>query len=124
MSNIFWYQRPIKKRVPGVPGEDGTTPPDTEVIEIFWDCFNIDKVIRGHWSSPDQFVVMLDDGHEQADDVEKPKLNAKRQIVGVDIKRERAWFVSQIPLIKEDVERFRLVSEKISAGLANYSTLK
>lgn len=110
MSNIFWYQRVItrKEKVENpVKGE----APEKEVIEIYWDCFNIDKVIRGHWSSPEQFVVMLDDGHEQADDVQKPKFNAKGQVTGVEMRRERAWFVSQVPLVKEDVERFRKVTE-------------
>jgi hypothetical protein len=110
MSKIFWYQRPVTRKVKVEDAIEG--PSEKEVTDIYWDCFNIDKVIRGHWAAPDQFIVLLDDGHEQADDVQKPKFNAKGQITGVEMKRERAWYVSQVPLVKEDVERFREVTEK------------
>lgn len=108
---LFYYKREVKKRVPGVPAEDGTISPDSYVSEIYWDCFNVDKVIRGHWTSEDQFTVMLDDGHEQAEDVQKPKYNPKGQIVGVEVKRERGWYMSQIVLDKEDAERFKRIVE-------------
>lgn len=119
MSNIFWYQRVVTRKEKVENPAEGE-PSEKEVTETLWDCFNIDKVIRGHWTAPDQFVIMLDDGHEQADDVQKPKFNAKHQVVGVEMKRERAWFVSQIPLIKEDVERFRKLTEERELERADF----
>lgn len=110
MGNLFWYQKEVKRKVKVEDPQEGE-PAEKEVVDIYWDCFNLNSVVRGQWQTPDLFLVLLDDGHEQADDVEKPKLNAKRQITGIEIKRERAWFVSQITLVKEDVERFRKVSE-------------
>lgn len=106
MADLFWYQREIKERVKSEPSEDGTTPPDKEVIEKVWDCFNVSKVIRAHWTSKNEFTVLLDDGHEQAEDMQKPVWK-NGKVTGVEIKRERAWYVSQIPLGKEDAERFR-----------------
>jgi hypothetical protein len=38
-------------------------------------------------------------------------LNAKKQVVGVEVKRERAWYMSQINLDKEDAERLKQISE-------------
>lgn len=114
MKNLFWYRKEVKRKVKTEKPEDADdtwTSVEQEIVDIYWDCFNLANVVRGQWQTPDLFLVLLDDGHEQADDVEKPKLNAKRQIVGIDVKRERAWFVSQIALVKEDVERFRKVSE-------------
>lgn len=109
MSKLFFYQREVKRKVKGIPDEEGRTPPDTEVVETYWDCFNIDKVVRGHWTSADEFTIMLDDGHEQADDVQKPIFKGGK-MTGVETKRERAWYMSQIPLNKEDAERFRNVA--------------
>lgn len=114
MSNLFFYQREVKRKVPGVPAEDGTTPPDTEVVEVYWDCFNVNKVIRGHWTAEDEFTVMLDDGHEQADDAQKPKFDRNGRMTGYEIKRERAWYMSQIPLKKEDALRFREIFESLT----------
>ena len=107
---LFYYKRQIKRRVPVDNPLEGE-PVETYVTETYWDCFNVNKVIRGHWTSPDSFTVMLDDGHEQADDIEKPKLNAKKQVVGVEMKRERAWCMSQIVLDKEDAERLKMAAE-------------
>lgn len=105
MHDLFFYQREVTRRVPGVPGEDGTTPPDTEVVETYWDCFNISKVVRGHWTGKDEFTILLDDGHEQADFAEKPIFGAKGKLIRIDRVKERAWFASQITLKREDAER-------------------
>ena len=108
MTNIFWYRKEIKtkEKVENWTPESGTLP-EKEVVVVYWDCFNIDKVVRGHWTKEDEFTVFMDDGHEQADDVQKPKYNAKGVITGVEVKRERAWYMSQIAMSKEDGERFR-----------------
>lgn len=107
MSNLFWYQREVKRKLKDekpVDASEDWKPTETEVTETYWDCFNVNKVIRGHWTSPEEFTVMLDDGHEQADDVQKP-IWKNGKISGVETKRERAWYMSQIPLKKEDAER-------------------
>lgn len=111
---LFYYQREVKRKVkeekPENAAEDWVSQ-ENEVVEIYWDCFNVNKVVRGHWTREDEFTVFMDDGHEQADDVQKPKFNPKGQVVGVETKRERAWYMSQIVLKKEDAERFRKASE-------------
>lgn len=107
---LFYYKREVKNTVPVENPVEGE--PKFKVVTSFVeDCFNVNKVIRGHWVSENTFTVMLDDGHEQADDVEKPKLNAKKQVVGVEVKRERGWYMSQINLDKEDAERFKRITE-------------
>lgn len=103
---LFYYKREVKDSVPVENPVEGE-PKYKIVTSYVEDCFNVNKVIRGHWVSKDTFTVMLDDGHEQADDVEKPKLNAKKQVVGVEVKRERAWYMSQINLDREDAERLK-----------------
>lgn len=108
MSNLFFYKREVKKKVPVENPEEGQ-PKFTEVVEVVEDCFNVDKVVRGHWTSENEFTVMLDDGHEQADDVQKPVFK-NGKISGVENKRERAWFMSQIGLNREDAERFKSVT--------------
>jgi|ERR1044072_1665075 hypothetical protein len=110
---LFYYKREVKETVPVENPAEGE-PKYTVVTNYVEDCFNVNKVIRGHWVSKDTFTVMLDDGHEQADEVEKPKLNAKRQVVGVEVKRERGWYMSQINLDKEDAERLRVFNEGIA----------
>jgi hypothetical protein len=106
MHNLFFYQREITTKVPLVNQEEGDQikDPGVEVVETYWDCFNISKVVRGHWTSKDEFTILLDDGHEQADFSEKP-IFQKGKLVRVDRVKERAWFASQIPLKREDAER-------------------
>lgn len=115
MTDLFWYRREIttKEKVEN-PTEGG--PTEREVTETYWDCFNISKVVRGHWTKKDEFTVYLDDGHEQADDVQKPKFNAKGQITGVEVKRERAWYMSQVPMCKQDALRFRAFTGRGEEG--------
>ena len=125
MGNIFWYRREITRKVKEEKPEgadDKWLPLEKEVTETYWDCFNVNKVVRGHWTKEDEFTVYLDDGHEQADDVQKPKFNAKMQVVGVETKRERAWYMSQVPMCKQDALRFRAMTEKAAKEI-DYSTL-
>lgn len=105
MAQLFWYQRETKDRVKVENPVEGE-PTTKEVTTKVWDFFNVDKVIRGHWTGKDEFTVLLDDGHEQAEDAQKPVWK-NGKVTGVEVKRERAWYVSQIPLGKEDAERFR-----------------
>lgn len=109
---LFYYKRETKREVLLEEKNEDGTPKKDVITEVLWDCINTDKIVRGVWTTPIQFMLMLDDGHEQAEDLEKPKYNAKRQVVGVEVKRERAWYVTQVTLDKEDAERLREISRK------------
>lgn len=117
MTNLFFYRREIKRKVPLTTPVEGTEEvikgPVTEVVETYWDCFNINKVIRGHWTSPEEFTVMLDDGHEQTDAVDTPVFGKAGKIVRVDKVKQRDWYMSQIPLCKQDALRFRAMTERV-----------
>lgn len=107
MNRLFWYN--IEHTVSTeVIAEDGTKKMEG-VKKKFKQCFNLDMVVRGEWVRDDAFAVFLNDGHEQADDVEKPIIkNGKK--VGTESKRERSWFISQIILTGEDIDKFMEVS--------------
>lgn len=111
---LFFYRREVRRKAKDEPLLEGEDPKLKEVVETYWDCFNIDKVIRGHWTGEDEFTILLDDGHEQADDAQKPKFDKHGKVVGVEVKRERAWYMSQIPLNKEDAARFKEVSDIVN----------
>lgn len=66
-------------------------------------CFNIHYVIRAAEIEPGQVLVVLDDGHEEAQ--EKQVMEKGKPV----IKRERTWVLSQILLVGEDIERFKRV---------------
>lgn len=108
MHNLFFYQREVTRKVKEEMPE-GTdekwVPQEKEVVETYWDCFNINKVIRGHWTGKDEFTILLDDGHEQADFAEKPIFDNKGKLRRIDRVKERAWFASQITLKRKDAER-------------------
>jgi len=112
MSNLFFYQREVKRKVPLAESSEGDPikPGEVEVVETYWDCFNISKVVRGHWTSKDEFTILLNDGHEQADFTEKPVFATNGKLKRIDQVKERAWFVSQIPLKREDAERLMRIS--------------
>lgn len=80
---LFWYKKTIKDK----NGQD---------IEVE-DAFNTDYIIRVYCVSEDKTLVLLDDGHEQADYFEYPKPNGK----GTELKRERRWVQSEITLNEE-----------------------
>jgi hypothetical protein len=104
--SLFWYKRKIttKKEVEEeVEGELKKVSKD--ITTIYWDFFNIDCVVRGLWKDDKTFSVLLNDGHEQAEDRQKPVFNAKGGIRSYETKRERDWFYSQIDLDKEDAQR-------------------
>lgn len=90
MGNIFFYKRIIK-------GKDGKE-------DIQYDCINLDCVVRGVMSGK-TLVLLLNDGHEQAEDVTKPVYKNGKP-VGTESKRERAWYHSQAILEGEDIIRF------------------
>lgn len=103
MRNQFWYVKEILTNPNRKEGEEA-------VYVKLYDSFNINYVLRT-FHGPKGFVVMLTDGHEAADDVRVPKMNKKGEVDGIEIKRQRDWYVSEIPLLKEDMERFKRISE-------------
>lgn len=107
---LFYYKREVSREV--LIGE-GDNKQKEVVTETYWDCFNTEKIVRGIWTKPEEFTILLDDGHEQADDVQKPKFNAKGVVTGMEVKRERAWYVTQIVLDKEDAGRLKELTENM-----------
>lgn len=98
MGKLFYYKREVKKKVK-----------DEEVVDTYWDCFNVDCVVRGLWRDNKTFLVLLNDGHEQAEDRQKPIVK-NGKVTGMETKRERDWFYSQIELNPTDAERFMEVT--------------
>lgn len=95
---MFFYQQKRKTKT-----EEG----GEEIQEYFVeDCFNTEHVLRGMWHGPDEFVVYLNDGHEQTENKQMPKFK-NNKMVGVEVVRVRDWYVSMITLNKEDAERFK-----------------
>lgn len=109
MNRLFYYKTLRTEKVKEKDENDKEI--EKEVIHEQWDCFNIDCVVRGFWSGPAVFSLLLNDGHEQAGDKEVPTYNPKGQKVGSTIKRERDWFYSQVNLTKEDALRFKRLTE-------------
>ena len=99
MRSLFWYRRQVKTK-----DEEGK-----DIHVLVWDCMNIKCIIRGHWVNEKTFSVLLNDGHEQADDVEKAVVK-NGKTVGTETKRERAWFVSQIEICYEDALRLAYIA--------------
>lgn len=112
MNDLFFYPREIEfMRNVENPAEGA---PKQEVVKkTIWECFNINKVIRGVYTQPDVFTVLLDDGHEETQLVKKPLLDNKDNplknkdgtIRTVEVK-ERSWYISQIELTGEALTRF------------------
>lgn len=92
MANVFFYKRIVKGQK---QGDEDT---------VLYDCMNLDCVVRGVMNGK-SLVVLLNDGHEQAEDVTKPVFKNGKP-VGTESKRERAWYHSQAILEGEDVVRF------------------
>lgn len=67
------------------------------------DSFNLNKVIRSLSNEDGTALVLLDDLHERAQEVPDidPKTNKMK-----GYKRQKNTFQSEIPLSKEDAERF------------------
>ena len=70
------------------------------------DSFNLDFVIRTVEVDDGSIVVMLNDGHEQLF-VKKTPSGKNGQL---KIERVRDYVCSEIPLLKEDAERFRILT--------------
>ena len=108
---MFFFSKEIEI-TKEVETEDGKKEKikETKVVK---DGFNLNKVLRVYNDPMDgRFIVVLDDGHEQAQEMQYPKLNAKGMPTGgVEMKRVRDWYISQIELEGEDIERFISVSE-------------
>jgi hypothetical protein len=98
--NLFWYRRQVKTK----------DEEKRDILVQVWDCLNVNKIVRGHWQNETTFVVMLDDGHEQADDVEKAVIKHGKPTGEKKIERQRSWFISQIELCYEDAERLARVT--------------
>lgn len=99
---MFFYKRTIK----GKKGKEGEEDTPDEVVN---DCINPEFVIMGVWHEG-KFVLLCNDGREQAQDMQKPKFKGAKQI-GWELKRERNWVNSEIPLDREDARRWRRIQE-------------
>ena len=90
----FFYQR----RQPLQPKQG-----DTDIQwETYIDSFNLNKVIRSYEYEKGKLYVLLDDGHEQAEDV--PTVDSKGKTV---MQRKRNWVSSEIYLSEQDTIKFR-----------------
>jgi hypothetical protein len=90
----FFYSR--RQPLPPKQGE-------TEIQwETFTDSFNLAMVIRSYEYEKGKLYVLLNDGHEQADDVQATDAKGKPVI-----QRKRNWVCSEIYLNEEDTIRFR-----------------
>jgi hypothetical protein len=87
------------------------------IVSDIWDCFHVHRIVRGVWASEEVFSVRLDDGHEEARDAER-KVGAKGK---VQIVKERAWYVSQVEMCREDALRLQAATE-ITIGMEELST--
>jgi len=104
MKNQFFYTRIV--RTPG--GEEGT------VIErMFRDSFNLEKVIRSVTLETGEVIVLLDDVHEQIQQMPVMGKNGKP----TSYKEIRTMVQSEITLTPEDGQRFYLVTD----GSENYT---
>lgn len=76
---------------------------DTEIKwETYIHSFNTDCIIRSTEYEKGKVAILLNDGHEEAQDHPVKKDNGK-----TEMKRERVWLVSQIYLNAADTTRFR-----------------
>lgn len=107
MRNLFWYRKFVKIEKKMEPdGKAGFREVEPEREEVVWECFNLDCVVRGIWHTDNLFMVLLNDGHEQSQDAKVPILDKNGKVKGVEVKRVRDWFYSQIELNREDALRF------------------
>jgi len=108
MSKFFFYTREVnvaKKDDQGnaipLKDEQGNVIPKKfeTVTEKRRDSFNLDTVIRTHMLSEEHVIVLLNDGHEEAQDV--PKMEKGKIVQG----RQRGWVQSEISIKgKQEVE--------------------
>lgn len=101
MSDLFFYRRVEKKKEKDGEGKE------VEVEVTYWDCFNVNKIVRGMWMSDGVFSLLLDDGHEQSVDQKVPILAKDGHTTkGYEVKRVRDWYYTQVNLFKDDAIRF------------------
>ena len=75
---------------------------ETELKTEKWiDSFNMDMVIRTA-EYPGELVILLNDGHEVAEEFNMPNKNGKPEMV-----RKRRWQQSQIVIKGEDIINYR-----------------
>lgn len=102
--NQFFYKKLDRAGKPEL-GKDGN---------IKEDCVNPIRVDSGHWVNDDIFVLVLNDGREESKEIEVPSLKGSK--TKTTIKRERGWYTTQIPLDKEDAQRWREATEMFSGN--------
>lgn len=104
MRNQFFYT--TKEVIP--PTEEGAKNGQTEVVNIYTNSFNLDKVIRTVQMEKDKLIVLLDDIHERPQEV--PNINPKtHKYLGT--KMQRQVVQSEITLEGEDVLRFKELTQ-------------
>lgn len=86
-----------------IQNKNQETGEETEVV--LRHKFNTDHVVQSYEVQPGVMVVLMDDGHEEAEDVEKV-VAVKNGQPKTEIKRERIWKVSQVILEGEDADRW------------------
>ena len=113
-SNLFFYKRQEKTKVKLEYAEGQTGPSEREEIIDYWDCLNVDTIVRGMAQKDGSLILLLNDGHEQSQDQRVPILAKDGHTPkGYEIKRVRDWYYSQVILVKEDAERFRAIYEAL-----------
>lgn len=118
MIKLFWYKRKVTRQKE--VEKDGKKEIVNEVINV-WDCINVDTIVRGFWKSEEVFSLMLNDGHEQSEDRQRP-IYKNGKAVGTETKRERDWFYSQIDLDIEDTEKLMAFSGWTTSGSTCFRT--
>jgi hypothetical protein len=83
MSNLFFYTR-----------KDGD--------KTYTESFNLNKVVRSVQMEDGALLILLDDLHERARDVQAPNIKTNK----LEVKRVRETFQSEIYLEGEDITRF------------------
>ena len=92
--NQFFYS--VREPLPPKPG-------DTDIQWVTYiHSFNKDAVVRSIEYEKGKVAILLNDGHEEAQDRQVKTASGK-----VEMKRERMWVVSQIYLNEVDTARFR-----------------
>ena len=108
MGKQFFYTR--KERVPNPVEKDETSSSSSEVTyseKVYIDSFNVDLIIRSKELPTGQVIVLLNDLHEQYDNV--PMISNSGKVTGM--RKEKATYQSEIIIEPEDTERFRKATE-------------
>ena len=83
MNNLFFYTR-----------KDGD--------KTYTESFNLNKLVRSVQMEDGALLILLDDLHERARDVQAPNIKTTK----LEVKRVRETFQSEIYLEGEDITRF------------------